>query len=312
MEGIIIKLIGGIYTVKDLSSGEKFSCVARGKLRATKVDKHSSFNQSTTSKSKLETKTIKLSPKVGDYVTYILSETNYIDEIKPRRNELVRPDCANVDQILLVFSALMPEFNYTLLDRFLTVVENANINTKIIITKIDLMNDKELKDLKKNLEYYEKFYEIYYTSSKFDCGINEIKSLFKDKISVLSGQTGVGKSSILNALNEELNLDTQEISLALGRGKHTTRCTEIYEFLDGMIADTPGFSSIELSNMDEVEIKNSFIDFTDVNCKYKGCMHLNEPDCDIKRKYENGQILKTRYESYKKFIEEYRNKKLKY
>lgn len=312
MEGIILKLIGGIYTVKDLDTNIKYQCVARGKLRAKKVDKFSSFNQNITAKSKLETKTIKLSPKVGDYVTFVVGETNYIDEIHPRKNELIRPDVANVDQILLVFSALKPDFNYTLLDKFLSVVENANIYTQIIITKIDLLDEKSLNELKNNLNYYEKYYNVYYTSSKMDHGINEIKTLFKNKVSILSGQTGVGKSSILNALNSELNLSTQEISEALGRGKHTTRCTEIYEFLDGMIADTPGFSSLELVNMDLEAIKNSFIDFTDLNCKFKGCMHLNEPGCDIKEKYENGEILKTRYESYKKFIEEVKNKKVKY
>ena len=315
MQGIITNLIGGIYTVLDDESKEFVSCQARGKLRNMRLSKDSTFLKSNTARTKVETKTIKLSPKVGDHVIYeILGGTGYIMEIDERKNELMRPDIANVDQALLIFAAKEPEFSFILLDRFIALIERANVMPIIIITKIDLLNKDELLDLKEKMSYYEKYYQVYYVSSLKRFGVNDLEKIFTNKISVLTGQTGVGKSSLINSLIPDFNLETQEISTALGRGKHTTRSTSLYSYLGGMIADTPGFSSLDYGNMTLSEMSQCFIDFYELSfkCKFKGCMHIHDPGCHIKELYDDGQILKSRYENYIKFIDEIKNRKIKY
>lgn len=314
MKGLVTKLIGGKYTVLDLNTKESFVCIARGKLRYTKLEKESSFNISNTNKTKVESKTIKLSPKVGDIVDFVLGETNYIDAINDRKNSLIRPDLANIDQLFLVNSAKEPDFNYSLIDRFLVNTERNSIKTIIVVSKIDLLNKDEMIKLKNNLKYYEKFYDVIFTSSKDLIQINEITSRLKDKISVFSGQTGAGKSSLLNSIDDSLNLETQEISKSLNRGKHTTRCTSLYSLYDGFIADTPGFSSIDFGNIELSEIANCFIDFKAFSqeCKFRDCKHINEIGCAIKKKVESKEILKSRYDSYQKIYEEVKNTQKKY
>ena len=260
----------------------------------------SSFNKQITHKTKLETKTIKISPKVGDFVIY---EDNLITEIKPRVNDLIRPSIANVDQVLLIFAAKKPDFQLNLLDQFLVLMEKEKVHANIIITKIDLLTEEELNALKQTLSYYEKIgYKVFFVNSKTAEGFEEIKSIFKDKISVLSGQTGAGKSTFVNTLIPGFNLQTQEISEALGRGKHTTTATELYEFEGGFIGDTPGFSKLDFSIMEESDMKDYFIDFSQYQCKYRGCLHDKEPGCGIKEAVENGHILKERYDNYIKFV----------
>lgn len=314
MKGLVIKLIGGKYTVLDLDTNISYVCVARGKLRYTKLLKESSFNISNTNKTKVESKTIKLSPKVGDYVEFVIGDTNYIDSIMERKNSLVRPDLANIDQLFLVNSAKEPDFNYSLVDRFLVNTEKNNIKTIIVVSKIDLLNDEEKRILKGKLKYYEEFYEIIYTSSKEFIEINEITARLKNKISVFSGQTGAGKSSLLNSIDENLNLQTQEISKSLNRGKHTTRCSELYNLYEGFIADTPGFSSIDFGNLQKEDLKECFRDFKYYSneCKFKDCNHINEIGCKVKEMALKGIILSSRYESYTKIYEELKNIKQKY
>ena len=298
--GRIIRGVGGIYTVLDLETKEYVTVGCRGKLRNIVVDKDSSFNKQITHKTKLETKTIKISPKVGDYVVY---EENLISEIKPRKNDLIRPSIANVDQVLLLFAAKKPEFQLNLLDQFLVLMEKENVQANIIITKIDLLTEEEFKILKETLSYYEKIgYKVFFVNSKSKEGLEDIKPLFKDKISVLSGQTGAGKSTFINALIPGFNLQTQEISEALGRGKHTTTATELYEYEGGFIGDTPGFSKLDFSIMEAEDLKEYFIEFRNYECKYRGCLHDKEPMCGIKEAVNNGEILKERYENYLKFL----------
>lgn len=312
-KGRIIKIIGGKFTVQDDVTKEKFVCDCAGKLRNVTVDKNSSFNKQVTNKKKLESKVIKLTPKVGDYCEYDIEVHPIINDIFPRENEMIRPLISNVDQILLIFAAKKPDFSYLLLDQFLVLLEQANIHAKIIISKIDLMTDKELKELKDGLNYYEKIgYEVFYVDSINDKGFDEVKLLFKDKVSVLSGQTGAGKSTFINTLIPGFKLQTQEISHALNRGKHTTRHSELYDFLGGLVGDTPGFSKLDFSLIEKDEMKDYFVEFHDFNCKYRGCLHDKEDDCAVKKACNDGVILKSRYENYVKFINDLKNIKKVY
>lgn len=309
-EGRIIKGIGGLYTVLDLETKEYVALSLRGKLRNVLVDKDSSFNKQITHKTKLETKVIKISPKVGDYVVY---HENIIDEIKPRINDLVRPAIANVDQVLLLFAAKKPDFQFNLLDQFLVLMEQNNVEASIIITKIDLLNENELKELKEKLSYYEKIgYKVFMVDSLFKRGFENIESIFEGKISVLSGQTGAGKSTFVNALIPGFNLKTQEISEALGRGKHTTTATELYEFKGGYIGDTPGFSKLDFSIIEKEDLKDYFVEFADYPCKFRGCLHDKEPGCGVKQAVLDKEILSERYENYLKFYTDIKNSIKKY
>lgn len=304
-KGRIIKLIGGLYTVMDLETNDIIEAKARGKLRFMKLDKNSSFLKSKT-KRNTSVQTIKLSPKVGDFVTYELNDgINYITDIYERKNSLIRPDVSNVDQIILIFSCVSPNLSYTLLDRFLVLLDANDIDVVVVISKIDLVSIDELQQIQDKMHYYEKNIKIkvFYVNSldKLD---DDVKSIFKDKVSILSGQSGVGKSSFINALIPGFSLRTQETSQALGRGKHTTRCIELYQYNGGLIGDTPGFGSLELYDMHIEDLPTHFKDFKQYHCKYRGCMHLKEPGCRVKEAVLNGDILPSRYESYKLFIEE--------
>lgn len=285
--GRIIKLIGGLYTVKD-ESNQNFELKARGLFRHTNE-----------------------SPKVGDYVTF---DSEFIQTIGERKNNLVRPPVANVDQAILINSAKEPNFSFNLLDRFLVLIEDEGITPVIVITKIDLLTKEELEDLKNQLTYYETFYKVVYLSSKTKENIQALDELFRDKVSVFAGQTGAGKSSLLNALNPKFNLETNEISKALGRGKHTTRHSELLEVFGGLVADTPGFSKLDFFDIDLENIPVNFVDFFQLSseCKYRACTHINEPKCKVKEELEKGNILPSRYENYLLIYDEIKNQKPKY
>jgi len=274
MQGIITKQISNDYTVVNK---EKIKvCKARGKFRK-----------------------LKITPLVGDKVI-IDEENNYILEILPRKNSLVRPAVANIDQAIIITSLKKPEFSSNLLDKLLTIIEYNNIKPIIIFTKADLLTKQEFESLKKDINYYKKIgYEVYINNQ-----IDQIKSIFRNKISVFTGQSGAGKSTLLNKLNIHLNLKTSEISLALNRGKHTTRHSELLKIEGGLVADTPGFSAIEFTDMSKADIRDNFIEFNNYrhDCKFNNCMHDKEIKCKIKEKVEDGTILKSRYENYLNFI----------
>lgn len=316
-KGFIKKQISNQYTIQDLETNIEYIASARGKLRHVTLNSESSFQRQVTKRTKMEKKITQISPKVGDQVYFDQHEGHvYIEEVLERKNDLVRPDVANVDQVLLVFSAIRPDFSFLLLDKFLIIMQQQHLKPVIVISKIDLVDEKVLLKLKKDLTYYEQIgHRVYYVNSKERIGIDVMKDVFKDKITVLAGQTGVGKSTLLNAFMPDLLLKTQEISMALGRGKHTTRHTELYSYGGGYIVDTPGFSKIEFQIFYAEDLKMYYPDFNERtdHCKFMGkCMHLNEPGCQVKNDIEKGLILASRYQNYVQFIEEIKNQKDRY
>ena len=273
MQGKIIKLISNDYSV--LTDEGVLVCKARGKFRNMKV-----------------------SPLVGDEVI-IDKDNKCIKEILPRRNELVRPPVANIDQVVIIAN-VYPQFDTNLLDKLLVIIEYNNIEPVICITKMDLISDSEKEEINRYINYYKKIgYKVYVNTD-----IENISKLFKDKVSVFTGQSGAGKSTLLNRLDESLNIKTDEISLALGRGKHTTRHVELLSLCDGLIADTPGFSSLSFIGMTKEDIRDNFIEFNTYrhDCEYKDCMHVSETKCEVKKQLEENNNIKERYENYLKFI----------
>ena len=271
--GKIIKLISNDYTV--LENDNAYVCKSRGNFRYQNIK-----------------------PLVGDNVLFDKNE-KIIKEVLTRRNELVRPPISNVDQALIVTN-VYPQFSSNLLDKLICVVEYNNIVPIVCFTKLDLIGDDELSNIQKVMEYYKKIGYQVYTNDELD----KIKEIFENKITVLTGQTGAGKSTLINRLNPSLELKTDEISKALGRGKHTTRHVELIPLFNGHVADTPGFSDVYLDNMKNEDIRDSFIEFLKYNdeCRYKDCMHNKEDECGVKNKVKSNEILESRYENYLKFI----------
>ncbi|MBR6136986.1 MAG: ribosome small subunit-dependent GTPase A [Bacilli bacterium] len=238
-------------------------------------------------------------PVVGDYVLFRKDE-KIIDEVCPRKNVFNRPKVSNIDQAFLITSLKLPDFSLNLLDKFISLMEINNVKPIICITKSDLLEESELEEIKKLLEYYESIgYMVIYNTE-----LERIKELLKNKTSVFTGQTGAGKSTLLNKLNPNWNLEVGDVSLALGRGKHTTRVVELFEFFGGKIMDTPGFSSLELSNYSKEQIRDSFIEFKNYPCLFKDCMHTKEEECVVKKEVLENNILESRYLNYLNFIGE--------
>ena len=304
MQGRVINLNGGVYKVI-LEDGSIKDFKARGKLRAEKVY---ASNDKSLSKKK-NPQTVKSSPKVGDIVVI---DNDMIDHYEPRKNSLIRPDIANVDQILLVFAAKEPDFSFYLLDLFVINIVKNNISPVIVITKVDKLSDEEFESLKKDMKYYEELgYKVFYVNNMDGSGRLDVLNILHDKITILSGQTGAGKSSLVNTLIPGFKLETQEISDALGRGKHTTRQISLYPFMGGLLGDTPGFSKLEatLLGLKSNELNGLFVEFKKYNCRFSDCNHLeNSKDCGIRKAVDDGLILKSRYLSYVKLYNELKNK----
>lgn len=290
MQGKIIKGIGGFYYIHIPQRGV-YECRAKGNFR----------NQ-------------RLKPLVGDNVDItILDEehlTGNVDLVLPRTNELIRPAVANVDQALVIFAAAKPAPNLNLLDRFLIMMARQHINTIVCFNKMDIVNQEEIHLLQ---ETYDKCgYQVVFTSAKRKEGIDELRSLIEGKTTVLAGPSGVGKSSIINLLYPKANMETGTISEKIERGKHTTRHSELFSVgRDTYLFDTPGFSSLYLEDIEKEELCECFTEFKEYEpyCKFRGCVHINEPVCGVKDALKQGKISKVRYENYVALYNELKNKK---
>lgn len=273
-EGLIIKINSDTFTVK--INHDYINCKARGKNRFEKIK-----------------------PLVGDRVIIDI-EKKVIESVLERRNYLSRPPVANIDIALIVTSLVKPNLSLTLLDKLISIVTINNIEPVIVFTKIDLANKDEIKELKKIIKYYESIGIRVFTNKK----VRKLKKYMKNKIVTVCGQTGAGKSTLINKLDKNLNLETREISEALGRGVHTTRIVELFEIDNYYIVDTPGFSSIDINNYSKEEIESSFVEFRGLECKFKNCSHEKELGCKVIHEKNKGNILLTRYTNYIKFIKE--------
>lgn len=293
MKGKILKGIGGFYYVFT-ENEQLYECKAKGIFR----------NQN-------------IKPLVGDDVEMdILDEEmkkGNIINILERKNDLIRPAVANVDQAMIIFAAAKPAPNLNLLDRFLILMLQQKVETIICFNKTDVVTEKEISLLEET--YRNCGYRTLFTSTFTEEGINAVKELLAHKTTVLAGPSGVGKSSIINLLSPEANTKTGEISEKIQRGKHTTRHSELIAVGDEtFVMDTPGFSSLYLEGLEKDELKEYFPEFKqyDSQCRFLGCMHLNEPDCKVKEALENGKLSKIRYKNYKDLFEELNNKKKKF
>lgn len=272
LKGMIVKNISDTYTVKE--SKNLYECKARGKFRNSG-----------------------LTPLVGDIVEFD-PEQRYILDIMERKNELARPSVSNIDVALIISSVKKPDLSLYLLDKQITSVVLEKIEPVLCFTKLDLLNKKESKEIKKIMKYYKKLgYAVF-----MNWQVKKILKYLKGKTVVLTGQTGAGKSSLLNLISPSLNLKTGEISEALGRGKHTTRHTEFFLVKNVLIADTPGFSSLDINKHTKEEIRDTFLEFKKYTCEFKNCMHDKEQNCAVREACEKGEIMKSRYENYCNFI----------
>lgn len=275
MQGIIIKSLAGFYYVE--ADGQVYQTRARGNFRK---------------KGK--------TPYVGDWVDFSAEENSegYILSIHERKNSLVRPPIVNIDQAVVIMSAKEPDFNANLLDRFLVLLEQKTIDPIIYISKLDLLDDRTQLDVFKAI--YEKIgYPFLYT-------MEELLPHLEQKITVFMGQTGVGKSTLLNKIAPELALETGQISDSLGRGRHTTRAVSFYNVYGGKIADTPGFSSLDYEVKESELLNDCFPELAEVSqeCKFRTCTHTHEPACAVKMALESGQVAQSRYDNYLQFLSE--------
>lgn len=290
MTGKIIKGIGGFYYVH-CKDDNLYECRAKGIFRKEKIK-----------------------PLVGDDVEIsILDEAERLgnlDKILPRKSELVRPAVANVDQAMIIFAVSDPMPNLNLLDRFLLMMNRQKVKTIVVFSKSDLVSQENLDRL---LAIYEKCgNEVLGVSAKEEWGIEHIRRVLQEKTTVIAGPSGVGKSTVVNLLYPEAQMETGEVSEKIRRGKHTTRHSELFCIeQNAYIMDTPGFSSLAVPDMEKEELKKYFTEFLPYEgmCRFMGCEHVNEPDCEIKRRVEDGTLSKSRYENYVQMFEEVKERK---
>lgn len=256
-------------------------------------------------------------PLVGDYVEFKADNENegYVLKILERKNQLVRPPVANVDCAIVVTACVEPDFSSNLLDRQLVMLSENEIVPILYFSKADLMDETTKERMLPVFDYYSKYYRTV-VSEKNMADEELVSALFEEagNVLVVMGQTGAGKSTLLNRLDPKLKLETGEISKALSRGRHTTRKVSLMDVKGHLIADTPGFSSFELREIEKERLSSLFEDFNEYSpqCRFRGCLHLNEPDCAVKAAVLEGKILESRYENYKLFQKMIQEQKPRY
>lgn len=256
-------------------------------------------------------------PLVGDYVEFKADNENegYVLKILERKNQLVRPPVANVDCAIVVTACVEPDFSSNLLDRQLVILSENEIVPILYFSKADLMDETTKERMLPVFDYYSKYYRTV-VSEKNMADEELVSALLEEagNVLVVMGQTGAGKSTLLNRLDPKLKLETGEISKALSRGRHTTRKVSLMDVKGHLIADTPGFSSFELREIEKERLSSLFEDFNEYSrqCRFRGCLHLNEPDCAVKAAVLEGKILESRYENYKLFQKMIQEQKPRY
>ncbi|MEG0296064.1 MAG: ribosome small subunit-dependent GTPase A [Clostridium sp.] len=280
MEGKIIKGIGGFYYVA--TEQGLIECKARGRFRH-----------------------IDLKPTVGDNVTIKVDNgKGVIEDIHERTSELIRPTVANVTQAFVVFAIKNPDINLDLLYRFLVLCEYNNIKTLVCLNKVDLVNEEERELVKTKINSIG--YEVLFINAKQGLGIDTLKEMLANEVTVLCGPSGAGKSTLINKFIDREHMETGIVSEKIGRGKHTTRHSELIEVENGYLVDTPGFTTLDITFMDSEELRYCFPEFEEYNheCKFRGCVHNKEPQCAVKKALEDGKINKHRYDFYIRTLEE--------
>ncbi|MBA2796359.1 ribosome small subunit-dependent GTPase A [Streptococcus porcinus] len=280
MQGRIIKSLAGFYYVE--SEGRVYQTRARGNFRK---------------KGQV--------PYVGDFVDFTAENNSegYILAIHERKNELVRPPIVNIDQAVVIMSAKEPDFNSNLLDRFLVLLENKSIRPIVYISKLDLLQDlTAIEDARRHYE------QVGYN---FAMSLDQLLPHLREKVTVFMGQTGVGKSTLLNKISPELGLETAAISGSLGRGRHTTRAVSFYNVNGGKIADTPGFSNLDYAIDNGEDLSEAFPEIRHFshNCKFRSCSHRHEPQCAVIAAVKAGRIWQRRYDNYLQFLSEIENRR---
>ena len=285
MQGKIVKGISGFYYVHVVGTGI-YECKAKGAFR----------NQ-------------KIKPLVGDNVEIAVvdeeKKIGNVEQILPRTNELIRPAVSNIDMALVIFATAKPEPNFNLLDRFLCMMEYQHVPVTICFNKCDLIDEAKREELRSI--YEPAGYQVIFTSAKAGENVDALKELLKNKTTTVAGPSGVGKSSLINTLQDTVEMETGQISTKIERGKHTTRHSEIIPLGDGSyIMDTPGFSSMDVPGFEKEDLWTCYPEFIEYEpyCRFQGCSHISEPDCGVKEALEEGKISKVRYDNYVLLYEE--------
>lgn len=298
-EGQITKALSGFYYITDSTDKKVYQTRGRGVFRLDGI-----------------------TPLVGDYVGF--KSDNQVEgtllEIKPRKNELVRPPIANVDTGVIITSVIEPVFSTQLLDRFLVMLEYRNIAPIVYVSKLDIADEETTKQIEQYKLIYEKIGYPFITINVDEVDdlkaeiVQTFEDYFEDKLVVFIGQSGAGKSTLLNYINPAFNLKTGETSKSLGRGRHTTRHVELMPLLGGRFADTPGFSALKFEDIEVEELSSCFPEMwtRKDDCRFRGCLHQNEPNCAIKKAVEENEIAEFRYKNYLQILKELQERKPKY